>query len=281
MLGGIFMQDENDAKGSVGDKKPNAVPPDGGHLYANAGLIPPVKLLFDGTSSVEEFVEVGEGFTREYLRLRAKLLPGERVLDLGSGNGQKARVLAQYLNQTGSYEGLDIVRSGIEWCRRAYARFPNFTFTLAENLYNSHYNPDGYILADEYRLPYNDAEFDLVFCASLFTHLLPYETQNYVAEIARVLKPRGRFVMTAFLLNSDSSRTVAEGTIKFPVECSGYRIAQADNPSEAVALPESFMREALENRGMRICEITYGFWAGGLDLLSALQDCVMAVKTPN
>ena len=185
------------------------------------------------------------------------------------------------MNENGSYEGLDIVRNGIDWCRKAYLRFPNFNFTLADTLYSSHYNPDGHIRADEYRLPYNDEDFDLVFCASLFTHLLPHETQNYVAEIARVLKPKGRCVMTAFLLNTDSSRTANKGTIKFPVECNGYRIAIADNPSWAVALPESFLRETLENQGMRICEITYGFWAGGLELLNALQDCLTAVKTPN
>ena len=33
----------------------------------------------------------------------------EHVLDIGSGNGQKARVLAGYLNSEGRYEGFDIV----------------------------------------------------------------------------------------------------------------------------------------------------------------------------
>jgi len=243
-------------------------------------LVPPVELLFDGASTLQEFITVGEGFSREYLVHRAKLRPDERVLDLGSGIGQKARVLSQYLDENGSYDGLDIVRDGVEWCRKAYASFPNFHFTLADDLYSSHYNPAGHTRANEYRLPYNDEEFDLVFCASLFTHMLPQETQHYVAEIARVLKPRGRCVMTAFLLNSASLRTVGEGTIKFPVQCNGYRIAQVADPSWAVAIEESFLRQTIEERGMRICEITYGFWAGGVELLSALQDCLIAVKTP-
>lgn len=270
----------NDANALALDIEPKENPGNEEQLYASPDLIPPAKLLFDGSSSVEEFVAVGEGFTKAYILERAKLLPSERVLDLGSGNGQKARVLTQYLNENGSYEGLDIVKSGIDWCRKAYARFPNFNFRLAENLYNSHYTPKGSIRADEYELPYNDEEFDLVFCASLFTHLLPHETQNYVSQIRRVLKPEGRLVMTAFLLNSDTTGTADKGTIKFPVERDGYRIAKANDPSWAVALPESFVRETLETRGMRICEITYGFWAGGRDLLCALQDCVIAVKKP-
>lgn len=270
----------NDTNAPALDTEPKENKGKAEHPYGSPDLIPSAKLLFDGSGSEEEFVAVGEGFTREYIINRAKLLPSERVLDLGSGNGQKARVLAGYMNEKGSYEGLDIVRTGIEWCQKAYARYPNFKFSLAENLYNSHYTPKGSIRADQYELPYNDEEFDLVFCASLFTHLLPHETQNYVSQISRVLTPEGRLVMTAFLLNSDTTGTADKGTIKFPVERDGYRIAKANDPSWAVALPESFVRETLETRGLRICEITYGFWAGGRDLLCALQDCVIAVKKP-
>ena len=75
------MQVENDASRSVGDRNANAVQPDRGRLYANADLIPPAELLFDGSSSVEEFVAVGEGFTGTFLLQRAGLRPDERVLE--------------------------------------------------------------------------------------------------------------------------------------------------------------------------------------------------------
>jgi ubiquinone/menaquinone biosynthesis C-methylase UbiE len=127
---------------------------------------------------------------------------------------------------------------------------------------------------------YNEEEFDLVLCASPFTHLLPHETDNYIGEIGRVLKPKGRCVLTAFILNGDTSPTADQGIIKFPVQCEGYRVANSENTSWAVALPEPLLRGMLEKRGLRICEITYGFWAGGTDLLCALQDCVLAVKKP-
>jgi ubiquinone/menaquinone biosynthesis C-methylase UbiE len=206
-------------------------------------LIPPTECLFDGAISAEEFVEVGEGFTREYLIQRAKLRPDDRVLDLGSGNGQKARVLTRHLNASGSYEGLDIVRSGIEWCQNAYALYPNFNFTLASDIYNSHYNPQGWVMASEYRLPYNDSEFDLVFCSSLFTHLVPAETDNYIKQISRVLMSGGRCVATAFLINADTEKIVDSGSVRFPVACDGYRVRDAENPSSAVALPEAYWRE--------------------------------------
>ena len=123
------------------------------HMRTSHDLLPPVELLFDGSSTIQEFISVGDGFTREYLLHRAHLQPNERVLDLGSGNGQKARVLATYLDSRGSYEGLDIVRAGIEWCQLAYPHLPNFRFILADDLHSTHYNPKGRVRAENYRLP--------------------------------------------------------------------------------------------------------------------------------
>ena len=93
-------------------------------------LIPPVEMLFDGTTSQEEFKNHGEGFTKYYLIDHARLKVDERVLDVGSGNGQKARVLANYLSDKGSYEGIDIVAEGIEWCSEKYKKYQHFRFLM-------------------------------------------------------------------------------------------------------------------------------------------------------
>ena len=45
-------------------------------------LIPPVEMLFDGSSSVEQFIAFGEGFVRNILIPRAGLLPSDVFLDL-------------------------------------------------------------------------------------------------------------------------------------------------------------------------------------------------------
>jgi ubiquinone/menaquinone biosynthesis C-methylase UbiE len=245
-------------------------------------LLPPADLLFDGSSTHEEFISVGEGFTRVYLIQRAQLKPSDQVLDLGSGNGQKARVLASYLNSTGSYDGLEIVKDGVDWCQSAYSHLPNFRFVHASDLYSSHYTPNGTVTADKYVLPYPDSKFDLVFCASLFTHLMPNETSNYLKQIGRVLKPGGRLVMTAFLLTTETNAIVEGGDLSFPYNFShkqnGYRIADANDPSFAVAVPEHTIRTYLAESDLRLIELTYGTWAGKPDVLCALQDCLIAVK---
>jgi SAM-dependent methyltransferase len=242
-------------------------------------LVPPADMLFDGSTTVEAFKRTGEGFTHVNLLARGRLQPSERVLDLGSGNGQKARVLAYYLDHNGSYEGLDIVKLGVEWCQQHYAVFPNFHFQHAD-VFSSHYNPTGRYIDCDYRLPFPDADFDMVFLSSVFTHMLPDGVANYIAEISRVLKPGGRCVATFFLLNSDSITRINAGksSLDFASANRPYSVIDQQNPSKSVALQEDWVRGQLAAAGLRVAEATYGSWAGGKDLLAAYQDVLIALK---
>lgn len=241
-------------------------------------LIPSPELLFDGSTTAAEFKAVGEGFTWALLIGRGRLQPHERVLDLGCGIGQKARVLATYL-KGGTYEGLDVVPKGIDWCRERYRRFGNFRFQVAD-IYSSHYNPGGRFKDVEYVLPYPDGDFDMVFLSSVFTHMLPEGVAHYLSEIARVLKPGGRCIATYFLLNAQPQRQPpwTGAVVQFPYEFKGFRVRNADNPSEAVAHHEETIRAVHAKSGLRVVEITYGFWCGGKELLGALQDSIIAVR---
>ena len=243
-------------------------------------LVPPTDLLFDGSTTAEEFKSVGEGFVRYFLLEHARLGPDEKVLDVGCGIGQKARVLATYLNQDGSYDGVDIVPAGIEWCIEHYKRLPHFRFQLAD-LYSVHYNPHGKYRASEYRFPYDDGAFDLVFLSSVFTHMLPRELERYFCEIARVLKAGGRSVITFFLLNPESLKRIDANVnhVKIPfVYSETCRIANKDVPEMTVAHDERIVRSLHEHNGLSVTEITYGSWCGRRELVGALQDVVIAVK---
>jgi SAM-dependent methyltransferase len=242
-------------------------------------LVPPPELLFDGSVTTQQFKESGEGFAQVNLITRAQLLPNGRVLDIGSGNGQKARVLAYHLDRAGSYEGLDVVRKGVEWCQQRYAKFPNFRFQVAD-LYSSHYNPEGRYRDADYRLPFPDADFDLVFLCSVFTHMLPDGVSNYISEIGRVLRPGGRCVSTFFLLNHDSLSRVQAGdsSLDFTPELGLARVVDPKNPSKAVAFSEDWVREKFAGAGLRVVETAYGTWCGGKDILGAYQDTLLSLK---
>jgi len=244
-------------------------------------LVPPNDMLFDGSTTQEEFKTVGEGFTRYFLIEHAQLKPEEKVLDVGCGIGQKARVLTNYLNQSGSYDGIDIVPKAVEWCSGHYKKFPHFKFQLAD-LYSVHFNPNGKYDAAEYQFPHDDGTFDLVFLSSVFTHMLPKDMENYFSEIARVLKKGGRSVITYFLLNSESLRKIDlnMNSIKVPFsyESGTCRIADKKVPEAIVAHDERLVRSLYEGNGLSLTEITYGSWCGREVLVGATQDVIIAVK---
>jgi SAM-dependent methyltransferase len=237
-------------------------------------LIPPRRLQFVGRG---DFAETGDEFLDHFTQL-AGLEPDERVLDVGCGIGRMARPLAHYLDpQKGSYEGFDVDRDGIGWCRRRYRRaHPNFSFRIAD-LYNRRYHPGGAHSAGEYRFPYDDASFDLVVATSVYTHLLEHEADHYLAESARVLAEGGRLFATFFLLDAVSRAKIAAGEAGLPFLDAGGHVAVVSDelPEEAVAYDAGWVAERLAAHGLEPIELRPGTWSGRDDGLS-LQDIVVA-----
>ena len=247
-------------------------------------LVPPLDLLRAYAVTAEQFTEHGYGFLHEFLVKRARLQPNEKVLDLGCGPGHHARALVEYLTIDGSFDGLDISQSSISYCQSAYAEFQNFAFQHAD-IFNAHYNPTSTLRQADYRLPYDDNRFDLVYAVSLFTHLMPDDTVAYFREIRRVLKPSGRFAASFFLLTEEALSNLSNPAhptlFRFPYEHGNIRVMSLNDLSEAVAYPELWIRRILNENGFRVVETTYGTWSGERDLLQALQDIVMAVPRIN
>jgi SAM-dependent methyltransferase len=234
--------------------------------------VPPRRLDFVGHS---DFAATGDEFLGHFVAL-AGLQPHHAVLDVGCGIGRMARPLAGFLSREGSYDGFDVNRDGIGWCRRRYARHPNFRFQVAD-LYNRRYNPAGAHSAAEYRFPYDDGNFDLVLCASVLTHLLEGEADHYLAEIARVLAPGGRALITFFVLDGDSRAAIAQGRAGLPFLDPDAQVAvvSEDVPEEAVAYDRAWVEDALARHGLDLDGVHPGSWSGHQGARS-FQDLVVA-----
>ena len=241
-------------------------------------LIPPSWLHSVGPS---DYRETGETFLRHFIDIGG-LRPHHRVLDVGSGTARMARPLTKYL-EGGSYDGIEVVAASVEWCRKTYAsRFPHFRFHHAD-LCNSFYNPGGRYKASEYRFPFADESFDFVFLTSIFSHMLPKDMENYLSEVARVLKPGGRSFITYFLLNVESLKLIAAGlsSYDFRYELPGCRIQDKNFPEAVVAYDENRIRELYSIFGLDICDsIYYGWWCGRKNGLSQ-QEVITAAKSPS
>jgi SAM-dependent methyltransferase len=243
-------------------------------------LTPPRRMIFVGGGG---FRRIGEAFLGYFVEL-CGLKPNERVLDVGCGVGRMAVPLTKYMDNTGSYEGFDIVARGIKWCRKRISpRYPNFSFQLAD-VFNRRYNPHGKHKASEYRFPYEHESFDFVFLTSVFTHMLPQDMENYFSEIVRVLKRGGRCLITFFLLNEESlelinARRIESDDFDFRHQHGEYRTTCNSTHEAAVCYDEAYVLGLHEKHGLRIRQpIHYGSWCGRSDFLSR-QDIIISSKT--
>ncbi|MGA9389645.1 MAG: class I SAM-dependent methyltransferase [Candidatus Sulfotelmatobacter sp.] len=234
-------------------------------------LVPPRRLNFVGDG---DFERIGNEFL-EYFTNLGGLRPSDHILEVGSGIGRMARPLTGYLT-TGSYEGLDIVPSGIRWCQwNITPRFPNFRFTLAD-IRNREYNRKGKLRAADFRFPYPDAHFDFCTLTSVFTHMLFADTDHYLGELYRVLRPGGRCLATFFLLNEESRRAVKAQTssLLFRHPLADCWTTDPRVPETAVAYDETAMARLLEKNGFTRESCHYGHWSGRSQYLS-FQDIVV------
>ena len=237
------------------------------------GLMPPRRLSFVGRG---DFERTGREYLSHFRELGG-LQPGDRVLDMGCGIGRMAIPLVDYLDDSGSYAGFDVGRAMIRWCQREIAaRRPDFEFAWAP-VYNQKYNPFGTISAAQYRFPYEDASFDFVFATSLFTHLVRAETEHYLRETARVLRPGGTCLLTFFLLDEHAEAEMAAGRASFdfrhPIE--GGFTTDPGQPEEAIAFRAEDLRQMLTAAGLELREpIHFGLWSNHPDA-PAGQDIVV------
>ena len=226
------------------------------------------------------FHEIGNEFFTYFIKI-GKLQPYERILDIGCGIGRMAVPLTAYLNDNGSYEGVDVVPDCIKWCQRKITRkFPNFQFCLID-VFNYGYNPLGKKLTTHFVFPFEDESFDFIFLTSVFTHMLPEDVKRYLSEIHRLLKPAGRCLITYFLINSESlsgmEQKLSEVDFKFSLD--EYFTMDEDTHERGIAFNETFVRDLYKKNHLKIKEPSYyGAWSGRTNGRS-FQDIIFATKS--
>jgi SAM-dependent methyltransferase len=104
----------------------------------------------------------------------AALRAEDDVLELGAGTGLVTKLAAPHVR---SFLATDVVPGMLDLARRATRRHPNVRFALVD-----YHRP----------LPFLDASFDVVLSGLTYVQ----DANDAVRELARVLKPRGRFALT-------------------------------------------------------------------------------------
>jgi SAM-dependent methyltransferase len=276
------------ARGKQDVAGPADVPPMPCQAHAiayDADLVPPLPLMrTEGIDVLEEWFRWAEEWSC-VLRIYGGLRSHSNVLEIGCGLGRTAFPLRYALIGGGTYDGFEIASEKVEFLRRTFEpAYPNFRFQRAD-VYNTYYNPSGSIAADGYIFPYPDACFDVVYAASVFTHMLPANVAAYLRQSARVLRPTGRCVFSFFLLDHyrrgrprplGFARSGFSFDHQLPGHDSDFAIGVPENPEEMCAYRLSLVERLAAEAGLRFAQPALpGMWSGAFDSWVGSQDIIV------
>ena len=185
-----------------------------------------------------------------FLAERLRPRPGNRILDVGCGEGLAEVSLGRLQLSQIKLAGIDLFPHKVEQARREAASH-NLRVLLAA--------------ADAVRLPFRDGCFDSTYCVAVLQHLADVDAA--VAELARVTRPHGRVVAVepdnaaryvySSLPNGAALFEAAEDL--FAAIADGRR-----ERSDAVVgpkLPERFARYSIEPVEVRVFPVSHA-WLG-------------------
>ncbi|OXA93735.1 hypothetical protein B0A62_12550 [Flavobacterium hydatis] len=226
-----------------------------------------------------DFVQQGKHHLKLLMEY-AKLEPNHSVLDIGCGIGRVAVPLTNYLLADSKYEGFDLVKKGINWCKNNItSNFPNFNFQhipLNNDLYSLTNQK-----AENFIFPHKENSFETVFLFSVFTHMQPLEVQNYLNEIYRVLKSGGKCLATFFVYDEKNEDMISKdnGTFIFPYKKEGYRLMNEKVPSANIAFNEEYLNKMVDLSNLKLENKIYGTWSKrGNQSLVDFQDILVLEK---
>lgn len=129
-----------------------------------------------------------ERWLREAILDRARLVPGESLLDVGCGTGTLAIAARRRLGPTSRVIGVD---ASPEMVAAAWAKARKAG------------QPIAFETATAQALPFPDGQFDLVTSTLMLHHLPKPGRPAAAAEMLRVLKPGGRVLVVDFATSSE------------------------------------------------------------------------------
>lgn len=188
----------------------------------------------------EYFVASGESEVRKLIE-HCVLSDDSRILEIGCGSGRLPIGLLSTSQPVLGYEGLDVDKGAIQWCKR-WIGSEHSTFRFHHvDVHNERYNPEGVVrLDDGFQFDFPAKYFDVIYLYSVFTHMQINDIKVYLRECARVLAPTGKIFLTAYLEDG-----VPDVTINPPQ----YR-QNTRGPLHRVRLNRVYFRDLLKPLGL-------------------------------
>jgi len=235
----------------------------------NLQLLPPAGYRTGGKFSYAEWAHV-VGVFQTLLCLHLEKQVDNLILDVGCGTGLMGIAAEPFLGEAGKYVGLDVIRHYRQFWTQHY-RSPRFEF-IHFDAHNAAYAGDQERQRPAWPLPSD--QFDMVTALSVWTHLNEADATFYFNEVARVLKPGGKALITFFLLDVTYQRGVSQRS----AQSSRYHMSPQDR--------WIFDRPAYDSdawfcpRWAGIPEVAIGVTRPGLERLLASAGLVLLTPYP-
>lgn len=165
--------------------------------------IPHSAMRRGGKASYAEWGHV-IGIFQTLMNLHSPKRGDAHVLDIGCGTGLMGLAAWPLVQEGGSYTGLDVIQSDVDYCKSHYP-FEQYTF-LHFDVSNPSYAPDQ--SPEPKPWPLKDNQYDLVTALSVWTHFRESDSRYYLKEVKRVLKPGGTAIITFFHTDEAYRKTV-------------------------------------------------------------------------
>ena len=170
-----------------------------------------------------------------------------RLIDIGCGQGRLPIGLMRELGEV-RYQGLDVSKSSVRWCKRNIERrAPAFQFRHID-VVNARYNPSGKTLSEDFRMPINDGEADIVYMWGVVTNMEPEHLPVYAGEIFRMLRQGG-----VLFLTSNVEADVPTVSINPP----GYTSFTCRGPLHIVRYEMQYFLNVFRRAGLALTAFTY------------------------
>lgn len=199
------------------------------------------------------------------------------VLDIACGAGRMAFPICAYLGVEGRYTGFDIAPAALKFAQAHVTGDCAIRFVHAD-LSSQEYARRG-ARAEDYRFPADDGSVDAALATSLFSHILPEVAEAYLHEAGRVLRSRGRLMLTAFLVDAEDRDRL--GSARLGLQPFGETAFAADprHPERAIGFDAAVFLGWAQAAGLNVCgDIHRGDWRAPAATGGEFQDRLVLEK---
>ncbi len=188
----------------------------------------------------------------ERLQARAGLTKRSTLLDWGCGAGRLAVGVKHRWGHVRDYHGVDVQPKVLGWAKRNLSD-KHTRFTLVD-VANARYNPDGSL---QRHIPAEPDSIDVFYAYSVWSHMTPDDVAGYAEIIARILKPTGRAMLTAF---------VEDDVPDWSENPEGYGPLEWRKPLHCARFERGYFYRILDEAGLRVVDTDHGTETDGQSL---------------